>query len=91
MAGRIVSKAHGEWGLPYLMEEKGWGPPGSAAHASLLVKVKTQSLRSDAQAILPHRSGLCLLTDKTSWGTVPLGSRDRGESAAYPVPQGAGS
>lgn len=47
---------------------------------SLGVKARPRASDQMPRPFSPHRSSLCLLTDKTSGGTVALGTWDRGES-----------
>lgn len=77
-------QAHGEWGLQPPSPSDGGERLGASREQLLCISlgVKARPRASDQmpKPFSTHRSGLCLLTDKTSGGTVPLGSQDRGES-----------
>lgn len=99
MAGRVVkstlavSKHVGGWACrscPHLMEEEGWGPPGRGLVHLSWCESKTQSLRSDAQAILPSQEPPLSRHRQNQPGALWPWGHGTEENLCLPCPQGAG-
>lgn len=84
-------QAHGQWGLPPPSPSDGGERLGASREQPLCISlgVKARPRASDQmpKPFSPHRSGLCLLTDKTSRGYCGPGDPGQRRICAYPVPR----